>query len=170
MAANMFIHISDIPGDGTETNHKEWIVIESATFELERAVDMTDLGSNQRAHANTNFQKVEVTSQIGKASNKLALSVANGTVRPEIKMEWCRSGDVSAEGLKAFSKWKFKNAIIDKYSISASADGIPEETWAIAYVGVEHEYFHTNQATGALDKHDDFLWNLRTGVSETFTG
>ena len=103
MAANMFILVDGAPGDATEGNHKDWIVIESATFELERAVDMADLGSNQRSHANTNFQKVEVTSQIGKASNKLALSVANGTVRPEITMHWCRSGDDASEGLKPFS-------------------------------------------------------------------
>ena len=170
MAANMFMLVEGAPGDATEANHTDWIVIESATFELERAVDMSDLGSNQRSHANTNFQKIEVTSQIGKASNKLALSVANGTVRPQIEMHWCRSGDVAAEGLKPFSKWVFKNAIIDKYSISASADGVPEESWAIAYIGVEHQYFHTNQATGALEQENDFIWNLRTGRMEQFSG
>ena len=93
MAANMFMEIDKIPGDGTEGNHKNWIVLESATFELERAVDMTDLGSNQRSHANTNFQKIELTSQIGKASNELALAVANGTVKDSVTMHWCRSGD-----------------------------------------------------------------------------
>ena len=166
MAANMFMHISDIPGDATEAKHDKWIVLESATFEVERAVDMADLGSNQRAHANTNFQKVEVTSQIGIASNKIAQSVANGTVRPEIKMHWCRSGPNAADGLEAFSQWKFKHVIIDKYSISASADGIPEETWALAYIGVEHEYKETDQTSGKLTTKNTFKWNLRTGKVE----
>ena len=167
MADNMFIKISDIPGDGTEKHHKDWIVIESATFELERAVDMANLGSNQRMHANTNFQKVEVTSQIGKASNKIMTSVANGTVRPEIDMHWCRSGESSADGLEAFSQWKFKHVVIDKYSISASADGIPEETWALAYIGVEHQFKITNQQTGKLETQNPvFKWNLRTGSVE----
>lgn len=163
MAANMFAQISDIPGDGTEVNHDKWIVLNSMTFEMERAVDMTDLGSNQRAHANTNFQKIEVTTQIGIASNELAKSVANGTVRPEIKIEMCRSGDSASEGLKAFSVWTLKHVIIDKYSISYSEDGIPEETWAMAYIGVEHEYKETNQQTGNLATKNVFKWNLRTG-------
>ncbi|KIN70276.1 Type VI secretion system effector, Hcp1 family protein [Sulfitobacter noctilucae] len=163
MAANMFVHISDIPGDATEINHDKWIVIQSANFEMERSVDMTDLGSNQRAHANTNFQKIEVTSQIGIASNEIAKSVANGTVRPEIKIEFCRSGDSAAQGLKAFSVWTLKHVIIDKYSIAYSEDGIPEETWALAYIGVEHEYKETNQQTGALTTKNVFKWNLRTG-------
>ncbi|MCX7561339.1 type VI secretion system tube protein Hcp [Sulfitobacter sp. F26204] len=163
MAANMFCEISDIPGDATETNHKDWIVLNSMSFEMERAVDMTDLGSNQRAHANTNFQKIEVTTQIGKASNELAKSVANGTVRPEIKIEMCRSGDSASEGLKAFSIWTLKHVIIDKYSISYSEDGIPEETWAMAYINVEHEYKATDQQTGVLGTENVFKWNLREG-------
>lgn len=164
MAENMFMKISDIPGDATEKNHVAWIVLESATFELERAVDMAVLSSNQRGHANTNFQKIEVTSQIGKASNKIATSVANGTVRPEIEMHWCRSGPSASDGLEAFSKWKFKHVIIDKYSISASSDGIPEETWALAYIQIEHEYKETKQEDGSLVKPNVFKWNLRTGT------
>jgi type VI secretion system secreted protein Hcp len=170
MAANMFMEIDKIPGDATEGNHKNWIVLESASFELERAVDMTDLGSNQRSHANTNFQKIELTTQIGKASNLLALAVANGTVKDSVTMHWCRSGDGDGEGLKPFALWTFKNVIIDKYSVSASADGIPEETWSLAYVGVKMEYHHTDQATGALAKENEFLWNLRSGKMETYSG
>ena len=169
MAANMFMEIAKIPGDATEGNHKDWIVLESASFELERAVDMADMGSNQRSHANTNFTKIELTSQIGKASNELALAVANGTVKDKVTMVWCRSGDNAAEGLKPFATWTFKNVIIDKYAISASADGIPEETWSIAYVGVKMEYAHTDQATGKLKKHNEFLWNLRSGKAEEYT-
>lgn len=70
MAECMFISISDIPGDATDENHKKWIVIQSIEFEMERSIDMTDLGSNQRSHANTRFQKIQVTSLIGSASNK----------------------------------------------------------------------------------------------------
>ena len=71
MAANMFVKISDIPGDATEDQHKTWIVIKSLSWNAERAVDLTDLGSTQRGHANTNFQKVSVTSELGLASAKL---------------------------------------------------------------------------------------------------
>lgn len=166
MAANMFVHISDIPGDATESKHDKWIVIQSASMEMERAVDMTDLGSNQRAHANTNFQKIEVTSQIGIASNKIAQSVANGTVRPEIKIHFCRSGQSASDGLEAFSIWKLKHVIIDKYSISYSEDGIPEETWSLAYIGIEHEYKETDQTSGKLTTKNTFKWNLRTGKVE----
>ena len=166
MAASMFVEISDIEGDATEQNHKKWIVIQSANWNVERAVEMTDLGSTQRMHANSNFGKIELTSQMGKASNELAKSVANGTVRPEIIMHWCRSGDAQAEGLLEYSVWKMKDVVIDSYSISASEDGIPQETWSLAYAAIEHTYKSTNQKTGKLENPIVFQWNVQTGKFE----
>ena len=46
---------------------------------------------------------------------------------------------------------------------SSVLNGIPEETWAMAYIGVEHEYKETNQTTGNLATKNVFKWNLRTG-------
>jgi len=164
--ANEFMHISDIEGDATDTHHDKWIVIESATWSVERAVEMTDLGSTQRGHANSNFGKVEVTSQMGVASNGLALSVANGTIRPEIIMHWCRSGESAAEGLLAYSIWTLKHVVIDSYSVASSTDGIPEETWTLAYTAIEHEFKETNQKTGKLSTANTFKWNVQTGKVE----
>lgn len=166
MAANMFVQVSDTPGDATEKEHDKWIVVESASWNVERAVEMTDLGSTQRGHANSNFGKIELTSQMGLASNGLMTSVANGTVRPEIIMHWCRSGDSASAGLLVYSIWKMKDVIIDSYAISASADGIPEETWSLAYRSIEHEYKSTDQAKGKLKTEGTFKWNVATGQVE----
>ncbi|KUP94262.1 Hcp family type VI secretion system effector [Tritonibacter horizontis] len=166
MAANMFVKISDIPGDATEKGHDKWIVIQSLSWNVERAVEMTDLGSTQRGHANSNFGKIEVTSQMGIASNKLATSVANGTVRPEIELHMCRSGESASAGLEAYSIWKLKDVVIDSYSISGSEDGIPEETWTMAYAAIEHEYKSTDQKSGKLKTENTFKWNVQTGQVE----
>lgn len=167
MAANMFVEINDITGDSTVTGFEKMIVIQSASWNVERAVEMTDLGSTQRMHANSNFGKIEVTSQMGKASNDLALAVANGTVRPEIKMYWCRSGESASEGLQAYSTWTLKDVVIDSYAISASEDGIPEETWSLAYASIVHEYKATDQKSGKLSaQKPNFTWNVQTGKVE----
>ena len=166
MAANMFVFIEDIEGDATEKTHDKWIVIQSCNWDVERAVEMTDIGSTQRGHANSNFGRVEVTSQMGKASNEIALSVANGTVRPSIEIHWCRSGESAKKGLEAYSLWTLKDVVIDKYSISASEDGIPEETWGLSYASIVHEFKSTNQKTGGLKTENVFKWNVQTGLVE----
>lgn len=166
MAANIFVEISDIPGDATEKNHDKWIVLESISWNVERAVDMTDLGSTQRGHANSNFGKVEVASQMGMATNKLMVSVANGTVRPEIIIHMTRSGESASAGLEAYSIWTLKDVVIDSYNVSASAEGIPEETWTLAYTAIEHEYKSTDQKTAKLKTENTFKWNVQTGMVE----
>lgn len=166
MAANMFINISDIPGDATEKDHDKWIVIESLSWDVERAVEMTDIGSNQRGHANANFGKIEVTSQMGVASNKLMVAVANGTVRPEIILHLTRSGESASAGLEAYSVWKLKDVIINSYTLSANTDGIPEETWSLAYAAIEHEFKSTDQKSGKLKTENTFKWNVQTGMVE----
>ncbi|TDK53023.1 Hcp family type VI secretion system effector [Antarcticimicrobium luteum] len=166
MAANMFVKISDIPGDATEKEHDKWIVIQSCSWNVERAVEMTDLGSTQRGHANSNFGKVEVTSQMGLASNKLMTSVANGTIRPEITINFCRSGESASAGLEAYSIWTLKHVVIDSYAVSGSEDGIPEETWTMAYTAIEHEYKSTDQKSGKLKTENTFKWNVQTGKVE----
>lgn len=166
MADDMFVQVSDITGDATETNHEGWIVIQEASWNVERAVEMTDLGSTQRGHANSNFGKIELTSQVGLASNDTMKSVANGTIRPEIIMHWCRSGDAAAEGLQAYAIWTMKHVIIDSYAVSASTGDVPTYTWTLAYTGIEVEFKETDQETAALTTKNTFMWNIRTGKFE----
>ena len=163
MAANMFVKISDIPGDATEEVHDKWIVISSCGWNVARAVDMTDLGSTQRGHANSNFGKVTVASELGVASAKLMLSVANGTVRPLIEIHQCRSGESASAGLEPYLIWKLKDVVIDSYDVSGGADSIPSETWSLAYTSIEVEYKSTDQASGKLTKENDFKWDLQKG-------
>ncbi len=169
MAANMFVKISDIPGDATEkgkVDHTGWIVIKSLSWSVERAVDMTDLGTTQRGHANSNFQKVSVTSELGLASSRLMLSVANGTVRPEILIDQCRAGSDVKTGLEPYLLWKLYDSMVCKYEVTASEDGPPEETWEIAYRSLDVEYKGTDPKTNALVSKGTFDWNLETGKSK----
>ncbi len=166
MAANIFMDFDDITGDATEANHVEWVVLESASWSVERAVDMTDLGSTQRGHANSNFGKLECETQVGIVSNELMLSVANGTIRPEIIMHWCRSGEGAGEGLDVYCIWTLKHSVVDSYNVSASSEGIPTATFTLAYTSIEVEYKDTDQKSGKLSTKNTFKWNLQTGKVE----
>lgn len=161
--ANMFMRISDIDGDSPEAYHEKWIVLQSINWGLQRVVDMADIGSNQRGHANANFNKIEVTTEFSKASCKLMASVANGTIRPEITIHQCRSGDIAEDGLKPYLITKLFDVQIDSYSVSSSEDSVPSETWSLAYTRIQFDYSETDQATMKLTPVGAFKWNLRTG-------
>ena len=90
---NVYIKIDNIPGEAREKQHVGWIPVKSIEWNLERTLDMTDLGTTQRGYANTNFGKISVTTELSKASAKLMGYVASGKASKELIIHMCRSGD-----------------------------------------------------------------------------
>lgn len=160
---NVYIQISDIPGEATETNHAGWIACKTIDWGLDRTLDQTDLGTTQRGFANTNFNKINLTSELSMASAPIMTSVANGTARPEIKIELCRAGDDASLGMEAYLIFTVKDVIIDSYSVNGGEEQIPEESWSLAYRHIEILYKKSDYATGALQDENSFVWNLETG-------
>ena len=162
MPATMFVNINDIKGDASEKSHKDWLVVSSLSWSVER-VSEEEGGSAQRGFGKSVFKMVELESELGKASMQLMLSVANGTYRKEIEIHMCRSGDSPSKGLEAYLIWKIKDCYLQSYSVDGSEDSVPKEKWAIKYNAIEVEYKEQDIKTGKLTKYKDFKWDLATG-------
>ncbi len=163
MAENTFINIEGIKGEGREKNHKDWIPIKSVEWNVERTLDMTDLSTTQRGYANANFGKVSLTTELSKASAKLATYVASGKATKEVIIHMCRSGDSESVGMEPYLTMVLRHAIVDSYSVSGGEEQIPEESWTLAYRGVEFAYKPSDFNTGKLGSPEVFKWNLETG-------
>lgn len=160
---NTYVHIVDIPGESLELNHKAWIPAKSLSWELSRTVELDDMGTAQRSFANSSFGKVSLTTELSLASSKLMLSVADGTVRDEIRIEMCRAGDRQGEGMEPYLVWRLYNVVIDKYDVSGGEEQIPEENWDLAYRSLDVEYLKADPNSGALTAAASFAWNLTGG-------
>lgn len=157
---NAFIQVTDAPGESMDADHPDWIPLKSVSFNVERTLDMSDLGTTQRGYANANFGKIAVTSELSLASPKLMLSVANGTVRTKTEIHMCRSG-AGDRGMEPYLKITLHHSVIDKYEVSGGEEQIPEENWELAYRSIEVEYLAANPETGELgEKTSDFSWNI----------
>ncbi|MAC81205.1 MAG: hypothetical protein CML66_24465 [Rhodobacteraceae bacterium] len=165
MAENSFMEIKDIKGEGTEKNHKDWIPLKSFDWGLERTLDMDDLSTTQRGYANAKFNKVSVTTELSKASAKIMTSVANGTVRDEIKIHLCRSGDDPSKGMEPYLIVTLKHVVIDSYTVNGGEEQVPEESWALAYRFIEVLYKLSDPKTGKLKDENVFAWDLLQGIA-----
>ena len=160
---NTYVKINDIPGESLEKNHIDWIPVKTLSWSVTRTLEMSDLGTTQRGYANSAFEKVALTSELSVASPKIMLSVADGTVRKEITIEMCRSGDSAGAGMEAYLIFKLFDVVIDKYEVSGGEEQIPEESWDLAYRRIEIEYKKADPKTGKLGKGGDFSWDLMAG-------
>jgi type VI secretion system secreted protein Hcp len=169
MAASMFVWIDGIVGDATESNHIGWIPVKSVGWSVERAVDLSDLGSTQRGYANVNFGKLAVTSELHNASIKLMELAASGNVK-DMVVSQLRVGDDATLSGQRYLRWRLYKGQVTKWEVSASEDGIPEETWELGYrkVGVKHKLVNptTQLFTGT---ELSFGWNLETGKYDDFS-
>lgn len=157
---NAFIQITDAPGESMDNAHSDWIPLKTVSFNVERTLDMSDLGTTQRGYANANFGKISLTSELSKASPKLMLSVAQGTVRTKTEIHLCRSG-AGNTGMEPYLTFVLHHSVIDKYEVSGGEEQVPEESWDLAYRSLEVTYKTSDPETGKLGKKTtDFSWNI----------
>ena len=164
MAENAFMEIKGIKGEGTEKNHIGWIPLKTIDWGVERTLDMDDLSTTQRGYANAKFNKVTVTTQLSRASAPLMSAVANGTVRDDITVHLCRSGDDPKVGMEPYLVFILKHGVIDTYSVNGGEDSIPEESWAVAYRHIEVKYREADPKKGTLTDLNSFTWDLLQGT------
>lgn len=160
---NVYVKIDGIPGEAREKAHKDWIACKSIEWNVERTLDMADLGTTQRGYANANFGKISISTELSKASAKLMTYVASGKATKEMTIHMCRSGDDEKKGMEPYLVMTLRHAIIDSYSVSGGEEQIPEETWTLAYRGISVKYRIADFNTGKLSDCNEFLWNLETG-------
>jgi type VI secretion system secreted protein Hcp len=166
MAASLFVHIELLndKGEATEVNHKKWVVVKSINWNVERAVDLTDIGSSQRGYGNANFGKIAVTSEMTAVSTLLSKYAASGIDVGLIKIDCCRTSKSATEALIPYLQFKLHHGQITKYDVTMSEDGIPEESWEMGYREIEVDYTIIDPDTFEdKGKAESFTWNLKEG-------
>ncbi|MEX0327742.1 MAG: Hcp family type VI secretion system effector [Ruegeria sp.] len=159
---NVFIKM-DFPGEAREKGHTDWIACKEISWNVERTLDMADMGTTQRGYANANFGKVELSTELSKASAKLMTYVASGKSNAEMTIHLCRSGDDEKKGMEPYLILTLRDAIVDSYSVSGGEESIPTESWTVAYRGISVKYKIADFKTGKLSDCNEFKWNLETG-------
>ncbi|WP_171103347.1 MULTISPECIES: type VI secretion system tube protein Hcp [unclassified Ruegeria] len=159
---NVFIKM-DFPGEAREKAHTDWIACKEISWNVERTLDMSDMGTTQRGYANANFGKVELSTELSKASAKIMTYVASGKANGEMTIHLCRAGDDEKKGMEPYLIITLRDAIVDSYSVSGGEDSIPSESWTVAYRGISVKYKIADFKTGKLSDCNEFKWNLETG-------
>ena len=161
--AEVYLRYGEIKGDVTDEVYKDWIELNAIGTEMERSVEMTDLGSTQRGYANANFSKIIGQKDFTTSSPLLFLATANGSIQPTAEIHCVqRDGDGRS---RPYFKIILRNALIDRFEQSASEDAIPSETISMAYTQIELRSTEFNDKTGTPLKDVTASYDLRTGIA-----
>jgi type VI secretion system secreted protein Hcp len=160
MAATLFVKIDDIKGDAVEKKHKDWIVVESIGFGLERHSEQEG-GVVTRGFGKAVFKDVTFSSEFGRHTIELMFNVAGGRQLTKVEIHQCKSNDDAAVALEPYILWTLHSAIVQSYNVAASSDDIPKEDWGIRASKIEIEYKYPKG--GKLETYKNFKWDIGAG-------
>ena len=156
MSVDMFLKISDIPGDSTSDKHKGEIDVLSYSWGATLPIDRTSGGGT--ATGRTQVQDFSFVKMPDSASPKLMEKVCNGNSIPEAMLTLVKAGDNPQE----FMKIRMSNVLISSYQTGGSAGMLPAEQVSFAFSKVELSVAQQNPdgSVGAWTEHIcDFMKN-----------
>ena len=141
-----FMKLGDIKGESTDTDHKEWILIESMSSPLFRSVP-SGAKDQQRTKGDTTLGDIVCVRQLDKSSTKLQEACANGTFFKEVEIHFCTTVKNKQE---PYLTYKLSDVIVSSYSIQANSSGspLPSEEITMGYTKAEWTYIVVDPKTG----------------------
>jgi type VI secretion system secreted protein Hcp len=141
-----FVKLGDIKGQCTDGDHKEWIIIESMSGGIYRAIP-ENARDQQRTQGSTTLGDIVVVRELDKSSTKLQEACANGTFFPDVEIHFCATIKNKQE---PYLVYKLKNVIVTGYSFHGNATGspLPSEEVTLGYSEVEWNYITLDPETG----------------------
>jgi len=158
MAFDGFITIDGIPGESSDSAHKEWIEVLSFSHALEQPASATASSTGGATAERVNHKPFVFDHLIDKASPKLYEACCKGTHIPKITFELCRAG---GDKMKYFDI-VFEQALITKVEPRGTAndEGFPSERVSITYGKINWTYNQQNRADGASSGNVASGWDL----------
>lgn len=141
-----YMKLGDIKGEATDTDHKDWIIIESMSSPIFRSVP-SGAKDQQRTKGETSLGDIVVSRQLDKSSTKLQEACANGTFFKEVEIHFCSTVKNKQE---PYLTYKLFDVIVSSYSFHGNSSGspLPSEQVTLGYTKVEWTYIVIDPKTG----------------------
>lgn len=158
-----FLKLADIKGEATDTDHKEWVIIESMSSPMYRSIP-PGAKDQQRTKGETTLGDIVCSRQLDKSSTKLQEACANGTFFKEVEIHFCSTLKNKQE---PYLTYKLSNVVISSYSFHGNSSGspLPSEQITLGYTNVEWNYIVLDPETGDKKGQVPAKYNPGTGRS-----
>lgn len=141
MASDTFLQISDIKGESTDADHKDWIEVLSFNWGVSQmasgSASSSGGGSTQRA----DFQDLSIVKELDSSSPLLNKACWGGKHIGKVVLELNRA---AGDKRQPYMKYEMENVIISSVSIGGGGGGVPTESVTFNYGRINTVY--TKQA------------------------
>lgn len=159
MAVDMFLKITDIPGESNDAKHKDEIDIFSFSWALSQSGSAASGGGG--GSGKSDFQDFSFAMPVSKASPKLFLACANGQHLQEATLTVRKAGATQVE----FLVYKLSDCLVSTYQQGGDhASDLPGDAFSLNFAKIEVSYKEQDPkgSTGAETRAG---WDLKQNRS-----
>jgi type VI secretion system secreted protein Hcp len=147
MAFDAFLKIGTIPGESTDSKHKDWIEILSFSWGVSQTGSGSRSSGGGAAAERCNHSDFSCVKTLDKASPKLFVACCNGEHIKEVTLQLHRAGQEKTK----YMEYKLSDVIISSYRPGGASQGgeaLPLEEVSFNYGKIELTYTSTDHKTG----------------------
>ncbi len=150
--SDMFLQITGIDGESTDTNHPSWIEV------LSFSMGMSQTWGGSVGSGHVIMEDIVLVKQVDKATPKIMEKCAKLEIIPSVVLEVCHAGGDKF----TYYKYELKNVIVSSfYSNGSTNDIVPTETITLNFKWIKVTYTETDSA-GRSKGNVEFTWDLVT--------
>src|SRR5687768_16528962 len=159
MAMDMFLKITDIPGESRDDKHKQEIEIYSFSWALSQSGSASSGGGG--GAGKSDVQDFSFAMPVRKASPKLFLACASGALLGEATLTVRKAGATQVE----FLVYKLSDCIVSTYQEGADSGGdLPTDAFSLNFAKIEVSY-KEQDLKGGLGAETKAGWDLKQSKS-----
>lgn len=155
-----FLKIGDIKGEATDTEHKEWVRIQSFSSPMHRTIQQGARDA-QRSRGETVLGDITITRELDSSSVKLQEACASGKYFKEVEIHITNEVKGKQE---PYLKYKLSDAIVTSYAVNANGRDVPLEDVTINFSEAEWTYVTIDPKTG--DKKGQVVGKYNPGTAK----
>ncbi len=156
MAADIYLKIDGVPGESTDSDHKDWIEVLSFNHGITQPSSATAASAGGGTTARTEHQDFSITKLVDKASPKLYEACSSGKHFKEVTIEMFRaSGDKRVKYMEV----KMEEIIISHASTGGGHD-FPSESVSLNYGTIKWTYTQQKRTDGTGGGNVTGGWSL----------
>lgn len=159
-----YLKIGDIKGESQDTDHKEWINLQSISQGLTRPM-ASGISGSTRQRAAVSCGDVIVTKEMDASTPKLIQAVCDGENFPKVLIDVCTS--TGGKKRVPYFQWELKNVRVSSYDVSGQSGddtGIFYETVSLNYEEIKWTYDKMGK-DGKSQGKIDATWKVEEGMA-----
>jgi type VI secretion system secreted protein Hcp len=140
VSCDIYVKITGIEGDSTDSKHVKWIEISSFQTGITQLGGGSSSAQGSHGYGKCDHQDFSMMKTLDSASPVIAEYACTGKHIDSIEIELCRpTGDKTC-----FMKYTLEDAFITSVQTAGGAGGLPTETIAFRYDVIKYEYTPTD--------------------------